>query len=98
MLTLRYADAENETKCDHNFFSRYGGRTNTQAALQMLYDNVFRSDRGDRNGVDNIAIVMTDGGSNINRANTVRRAQDAKNRGTTVRWRVQTSHMTRVGL
>ena len=65
----------------HRFCSRYGGRTNTQAAIQTLYNGVFRSDRGDRNGVENIAIIVTDGGSNVQRQETVRRAQEAKNRG-----------------
>ena len=47
-------------------FSRSGGRTNTQEALRYMYQDVF-SRSGDRRGVDNIAIVVSDGGSNVSR-------------------------------
>lgn len=63
-------------------YSRYGGRSNTAAALQMTMDDVFTSSGGDRNGVRNVAIVVTDGGSNIQRDLTVTRANNMRNRGT----------------
>ena len=62
-------------------YSRYGGRTNTQAALQTMNDDVFVTGGGDRNGIDNIAIVVTDGGSNILREETIPEANRARSFG-----------------
>lgn len=42
--------------------------------------SIFNS-RGDRDGVDNKVILLTDGGSNIDATNTIPRARDLKNRG-----------------
>ena len=55
-------------------FGTSGGRTNTQQALDRLGSDIFSSGRGDRSGVDNIAIVVTDGKSNIQESNTVTEA------------------------
>jgi len=65
-------------------FRQAGGRTNTQEAIRTCNNEVFSSSNGDRNGVDNIMIVVTDGGSNINQANTAREAENARRRGITV--------------
>lgn len=46
-------------------FQTSGGATNTQDAIRMMYEEVFVNNRGDRNGVDNICIIVTDGKSNI---------------------------------
>jgi collagen type VI alpha len=62
-------------------FSLAGGRTNTQEAIKMAYSDVFSSSRGDRGGVPNKMIVLTDGGSNINQANTLSEARNAENLG-----------------
>ena len=57
-----------------------GGKTNTQDAIQRMRDQIFTSSSGDRTGVPNIGILVTDGYSNINRANTIPAAGVAKNR------------------
>lgn len=58
-----------------------GGRTNTQDAIKKTYQDVFSSSRGDRGGVPNVMVVVTDGGSNIQQSNTIREANNARNRG-----------------
>lgn len=47
-----------------------GGTTNTQAALSLAYNDVFTTANGDRSSVNNIAVVLTDGGSNVFPQNT----------------------------
>lgn len=54
------------------------GGTNTGAALNTLYSKMFTTANGDRPGVPNIAIVVTDGRSN-NHPNTVKEASNARN-------------------
>ena len=56
-------------------------RTNTQEALRKMHSEVFSSNRGDRPGVRNIAVVITDGFSNIQRFNTAKEATNAHNIG-----------------
>ena len=58
--------------------------TNTAEALDMVRRQVFTSANGDRNGVENWAIVIHDGFSNINSDNTVPSATDLKNNGVRV--------------
>lgn len=58
-----------------------GGKTNTQDAITNAYQKVFVPSRGDRNGAENIGIVVSDGKSNINRGNTLPSAAEAKRRG-----------------
>lgn len=41
-----------------------GGRTNTAAALNYMREEMFVAGNGDRPNVRNVAIVITDGGSN----------------------------------
>lgn len=41
-----------------------GGRTNTGAAIEYMRNTMFTSGNGDRPDVPNVAIVITDGGSN----------------------------------
>lgn len=65
-------------------FRQAGGRTNTQEAIGKAYNEIFSSANGDRNGVENVMIVVTDGGSNINQANTAVEAENARRRGITV--------------
>ena len=62
-------------------FSTAGGRTNTQAALNLLHTDVFTVVNGDRVGVANRAVVVTDGRSNIEHSNTAREAEDARDAG-----------------
>ena len=48
-------------------FQRAGGLTNTQQALELLTTQVFNVSMGDRTGVNNTAVVITDGKSNVAR-------------------------------
>ena len=42
-----------------------GGRTNIAAALDIIRNQVFRSDQGDRLTAPNLVVMFTDGSSNI---------------------------------
>jgi len=61
-------------------FRSAGGKTNTQEAIRKAYNDVYSSGRGDRAGVKNIAIVVSDGNSNINSDNTATEARVARQR------------------
>ena len=52
--------------------------THTSSALRTMREDMFTPRNGDRNGVDNVAIVMTDGRSNIEQDNTIPEADLAK--------------------
>lgn len=54
------------------------GVTNTAGALKTMRENMFSAANGDRPGVKNIAIVVTDGMSNVNPSKTVPEANDAR--------------------
>ena len=62
-------------------FGRVGGRTNTAAALRLLRQEVYRSAGGDRAGVPNIGVVLTDGNSNVQRELTSSEARLARQDG-----------------
>ena len=55
--------------------------TNTASALSQMRNEVFSYTNGDRSQVDNIAIVMTDGQSNVNTPGTLEQATLARNEG-----------------
>ena len=59
----------------------YGQETNTASALSLLCDVAFKPENGDRAGVPNIAIVVTDGNSNINRQQTVNQSIMCRQQG-----------------
>ncbi|KAK3083543.1 hypothetical protein FSP39_025167 [Pinctada imbricata] len=59
---------------------RYGS-TNTADALQTMHTDMFTTDNGDRADVRNIAIVVTDGVSNINSRRTIPEAERARAKG-----------------
>jgi collagen type VI alpha len=63
-----------------NYYHK-GGSTNTQEALRVMRQDIFTFNRGDRSGVRNVAILISDGESNVNKFNTVREAEQAKNAG-----------------
>jgi collagen type VI alpha len=42
-------------------FNELGGTTNTQGALNFVKDSVFTTSNGDRPGVDNVVILLSDG-------------------------------------
>ena len=68
--------SEVETAVD-NIPYRYGS-TNTADALKTMRTVMFTAGNGDRPGVDNIAIVLTDGVSNINGRRTIPEAEEAR--------------------
>ena len=57
------------------------GTTNTQDALRLTYQSVFVPSRGDRSGVRNVAIVVSDGNSNVEAHRTQSEAEAARQRG-----------------
>jgi Mg-chelatase subunit ChlD len=56
---------------------RYGS-TNTADALQTMHETMFSALHGDRPNIRNIAIVITDGVSNINQPRTQTEAKNGK--------------------
>ena len=58
-----------------------GGNTNTSAALRLMRQQQFMEDHGDRLGVKNIAIVITDGESNYDPEDTIPEAEAARAAG-----------------
>ena len=59
---------------------RYGS-TNTADALKTMRTEMFTAANGDRPDVENIAIVITDGVSNINARRTIPEADEARKAG-----------------
>ncbi|XP_025106489.1 collagen alpha-3(VI) chain-like isoform X11 [Pomacea canaliculata] len=57
------------------------GSTNTAGGLQAMRSQMFTPANGDRPGVKNIAIVVTDGVSNINSRRTIPEAEQARDEG-----------------
>ncbi len=58
-----------------------GSYTNTSGGLRLMMNEQFIESKGDRRNVKNIAIVLTDGSSNLDVDKTIPDAQDAQNRG-----------------
>jgi collagen type VI alpha len=58
-----------------------GSFTNTSGGLWLMKDQQFTAERGDRSDVMNIAIVITDGVSNIDKRLTIPHAEAARNKG-----------------
>ncbi|CAH1788337.1 unnamed protein product [Owenia fusiformis] len=58
-----------------------GGATNTPEALQLMRLSMFTSQNGDRPDVPNVALVLTDGNSNVNELETLPQAREARNAG-----------------
>jgi len=57
------------------------GRTNTASGIDKAHYDMFSSNKGDRAGDQNYAIVITDGNSNINRGGTIDAAKNARRAG-----------------
>ena len=53
-------------------------KTNTSGGLWVAYDQVFDWTRGDRDHVANVALIITDGGSTVDRELTLPYADDLK--------------------
>ena len=62
-------------------FHHKGGRTNTQEALNVMRTTHFTPSHGQRTGVRNVAVLISDGNSNINADNTVPEADRARRQG-----------------
>jgi collagen type VI alpha len=62
-------------------FTQQLGRTNTAGAIDQMRLDMFTSNRGDRPGDPNYAILITDGYSNINQHRTIPAADQARQRG-----------------
>ncbi|KAI0230324.1 Collagen alpha-6(VI) chain [Lamellibrachia satsuma] len=62
-------------------FHHKGGRTNTQEALNVMRTTHFTPSHGQRTGVRNVAVLISDGNSNINADNTVPEADRARSQG-----------------
>ena len=58
--------------------------TNTQDALFRMQADVFNPTAGDRSGVPNVAVIVTDGRSNIQQDRTMQAAAAARNAGTSI--------------
>ena len=50
----------------------------------MASEEVFQPNRGERGGINDILILLTDGGSNVNASQTVANAQALKQSGTSI--------------
>ena len=64
-----------------------GAGTNTQQALQQANEKIFQEENGMRpfsKGIPKVAVVITDGASNINESLTVPNAINIKNRGISI--------------
>ncbi|XP_046564025.1 LOW QUALITY PROTEIN: collagen alpha-6(VI) chain-like [Haliotis rubra] len=57
------------------------GRTNTFAGLRLLRTQMFKRKRGDRRGAKNVALVMTDGLSNVKSKRTIPEAKAVRRAG-----------------
>ena len=55
------------------------GKTNTYGALQACREQIFTNANGDRTGVPNIAILVSDGDSNIEPLKTQEAAEELRN-------------------
>ena len=56
-------------------------KTNMAAAIKKLKTDVFQNSNGDRPGVPNVAVLVTDGYSSVNPLETIPQAQHARNSG-----------------
>jgi len=65
-------------------FYRKFGTTNTPAALEAARDDQFTTAHGDRPGVQNYVITVTDGNSNVNQERTIPDAEQLKSAGVIV--------------
>lgn len=64
-------------------FYNISGTTNTPLALTEVKNNQFTSSRGDRPGVQNYAILVSDGYSNVNEDQTIPLSEQLRNNGVT---------------
>lgn len=65
-------------------FRYIGGTTNTPLALTTVKNNHLTGSRGDRPGVDDILMLVTDGYSNVDQDQTVPLSDQLKSSGVTI--------------
>ena len=65
------------------FFSQ-GDKANTQAALRLCREQMFRGYNGDRDGVPNIAVLVSDGDSDVRVSDTQTMARALRDEGVEV--------------
>ena len=70
-----------EIKAEVSAMPYYGSSTNTDAAIIAMHTQQFLSINGDRQGVQNVAIVITDGQSDIFKDDTIPGARSAQRDG-----------------
>lgn len=58
-----------------------GGQTNTSGGLRVMLEDQFNRFNGDRPDIKNIAVVITDGESNVDRQRTIPDAEAARSAG-----------------
>ncbi|KAK3599021.1 hypothetical protein CHS0354_012500 [Potamilus streckersoni] len=75
-----YSDKDSLFKAIENIPYLYGS-TNTADGLAAMHYQMFTKDKGDRPDVPNVAVVITDGISNINARRTIPEAEDARDAG-----------------
>jgi collagen type VI alpha len=66
-----------------DFYNRFS-TTNTPAALEDAYSQQFTAANGDRPGVPNFIVIVTDGNSNVNQTRTIPDAVILKNANVTI--------------
>lgn len=65
-------------------FRYIGGTTNTPLALTTVKNNHFTGSRGDRQGVDNVVVLVSDGYSNVDQEQTVPLSDELKSSGVVI--------------
>ncbi|XP_069108198.1 cartilage matrix protein-like [Argopecten irradians] len=76
----QYSTSDSLDKAIRNIRYRFGN-TNTAAALNLARTTLFTADRGDRGDAQNIAIIVTDGVSNMNSRQTIPEAEMMRESG-----------------
>ena len=79
-----YTNAADVTTALLNLPYDGGGKTNTSGGLRMMHADQFTAANGVRNYVKKIAILITDGYSSADEANTIPEAQTARAEGITI--------------
>ena len=77
---LNHFMGESERTAIIDGMSKLGGNTNTSGALREMNTKTFTPSYGDRDDVNNVGLLITDGVSNIDTHLTIPEARKAKNK------------------